>query len=107
MNLSIKMFNFTVGFVLALMVITAGINLASIPPPEGFILQAVILSPSIPSTSVEVCQNSDQVRITNMNNTTANKTMSQCLNIDVLSPKINVENISVEDLPRIPTLQKI
>jgi hypothetical protein len=101
------MFNFTVGFVLALMVITAGINLAPIPPSEGFILQAVILPPSTPSTSVEVCQNSDQVRITNMNNSTANKTMNQCLNIDVLSPKINVENISVEDLPRIPTLQKI
>ena len=107
MNLFLKTFNFTMGFIMCLSIMYTGKNLLPETPAEEFVLEAVILPPGAPSSWMEVCESKSRVTLTDANQVLSAGAFEKCQSVEVVMTENETLNVRFEDLPRIPTLQEI
>jgi hypothetical protein len=107
MNLFLKTFNFTMGFMMSVSVLYSGANLLPDAPEEDFILEAVILPVGEALPRMKVCESKTRVALTGAELEDEGEAFTKCQSVEVMTIENDVENARLDELPRIPTIQEI
>ena len=107
MNLFLKTFNFTMGFIMSVSVLYTGTSLLPDTPEEEFILEAVIVPVGEALPRIKVCESKTRVALTGVDLEDEDEVFAKCQSIEVMTIANDVESVRLNELPRIPTIQEI